>query len=139
MEKTVSKFTVFFEEPFWVGIYERQIGGRYDVCKVVFGSEPKNYDVAGFMKRNQYSLKFSPTIEGQSLSEHKVNPKKMQREISKSMQQRGISTKAQQAISLAREQNKIERRKCSKEEKEADKERKRLIHQEKKRQKHRGH
>ena len=63
----------------------------------------------------------------------------MQREISRAMKQRSISTKAQQAISLAREQNKLEKKKRSKEQKEAEKQKKLLIHQEKKRQKHRGH
>ena len=29
MDKTEIKFTVFFEDPFWVGLYERTSGGRY--------------------------------------------------------------------------------------------------------------
>lgn len=139
MEKTTSKLTVIFEDPFWIGLYERQTGSRYEVCRIVFGAEPKNYDVAEFMRKNWRRLKFSPAVSGEALNERRVNPKRMQREISRAMKQRSISTKAQQAISLAREQNKLEKKKCSKEQKEAEKQKKLLIHQEKKRQKHRGH
>lgn len=139
MEKTTSKFTVVFEEPFWVGFYERQTGKSYEVCRVVFGAEPKSYDVLEFMRQNWRNLKFSPAVYSEALQERHINPKRMQREISKAMHQQSISTKAQMAISLAREQNKLAKKQFSKEQREAEKERKRLIHQEKKRQKHRGH
>ena len=36
-----SSLTVFFEDPFWVGVYERTDGGRYEACKITFGAEPK--------------------------------------------------------------------------------------------------
>ena len=39
-----STLTVFFENPFWVGVYERIDGDRYEVCKITFGAEPKDYD-----------------------------------------------------------------------------------------------
>ena len=38
---TVSKLTVYFEEPFWVGVFERMENGKLSVCKVTFGAEPK--------------------------------------------------------------------------------------------------
>ena len=38
MDKMSSKFTVFFENPFWIGIYERETSQGYEVCKVLFGS-----------------------------------------------------------------------------------------------------
>ena len=34
-----------FEAPFWIGLYERTDNGRYEVCKITFGSEPKDYEV----------------------------------------------------------------------------------------------
>ena len=43
-----SCLTVFFEEPFWVGVYERQSGNRLEVCKITFGAEPKDYEIMTF-------------------------------------------------------------------------------------------
>ena len=39
------KLTVFFDDPFWVGVFERTDGGKLSVCKVTFGAEPKDYEV----------------------------------------------------------------------------------------------
>lgn len=38
-----SSLTILFEAPFWIGLYERTDGGKYEVCKITFGSEPKDY------------------------------------------------------------------------------------------------
>ena len=43
------ELTVFFEEPFWVGVFERIEDGKLSVCKVTFGAEPKDYDVWDMM------------------------------------------------------------------------------------------
>lgn len=40
-----GKLTVYFEDPFWVGVFERVEGGKLPVCKVTFGAEPKDYEV----------------------------------------------------------------------------------------------
>ncbi len=45
MDRVTVKLTVFFEEPFWVGVFERTEGGRLSACKVTFGAEPKEYEV----------------------------------------------------------------------------------------------
>ena len=34
MDETSGTLTVFFEEPFWVGVFERISNGRLSVCKV---------------------------------------------------------------------------------------------------------
>lgn len=41
MYKVTGKLTVFFEEPFWVGVFERTENGKLSVCKVTFGAERK--------------------------------------------------------------------------------------------------
>ena len=38
-----SSLTILFEAPFWIGLYERTDSGKYEVCKITFGSEPKDY------------------------------------------------------------------------------------------------
>ena len=64
--------------------------------------------------------------------------KHMQREIQSHLQDKGIGTKAQQALKLQHEQCKLERKTKSREQKEAEKDRQFAIRQEKKKAKHRG-
>ena len=49
MDKVSGKLTVFFEEPFWVGVFECVANGKLSVCKVTFGAEPKDYEVYEFL------------------------------------------------------------------------------------------
>ena len=55
--------TVFFEAPFWVGVFERIDDGKLSVCKVTFGAEPKDYDVWEFILQNYDRMVFSPAVE----------------------------------------------------------------------------
>ena len=73
-----------------------------------------------------------------STIERRINPKRMQREIHRQLQDKGIGTKAQQALKLQHEQCKLEKKAKSREQKEADKERQFAIRQEKRKAKHRG-
>lgn len=130
--------TIMFEAPFWIGLYERYDDGNYEVCKITFGAEPKDYEVHEFLLRNWRKLKFTPSIKSEKIEERKINPKRMQREISGQLQERGMGTKAQQALKLQHEQNKLERKTKSREQKEAEKERQYALRQEKKKAKHRG-
>ena len=133
-----SILTILFEAPFWIGLYERMDHGRYEVCKITFGSEPKDYEVQEFLLKNWHRLKFSPPIQAASIIERKINPKRMQREIHSQLQEKGIGTKAQQALKLQHEQCKLEKKAKNREKKEADKDRQFAIRQEKRRAKHRG-
>ena len=63
MDKVNGKLTVFFEEPFWVGIFERIEDGKLSVAKVTFGVEPKDYEVQEYIQKCYFSLKFSPVVE----------------------------------------------------------------------------
>ena len=45
MDKVSVKLTVFFAEPFWIGVFERISEGKLSVCKITFGAEPKDYEV----------------------------------------------------------------------------------------------
>ena len=49
MDKVSGRLTVFFEEPFWIGVFERISEGKLSVCKVTFGAEPKDYEVYDFL------------------------------------------------------------------------------------------
>lgn len=139
---TSIKLTVFFEEAFWVGVFEKTHEENYEVSKVIFGSEPKDYEVYDFILKNFYSLKFSKSLiidEIGEVKEKKINPKRLQREIRKETKNRGIGTKAQLAMKLQYEVNKEERRITSRERKDEKKERLFKLSQEKKKEKHKGH
>ena len=138
MDKVSGKLTVYFEEPFWVGIFERIEDGKLSVAKVTFGAEPKDYEVQEYVQKYYFSLKFSPAVDT-VVKDIKRNPKRMQREAKKQMQEIGIGTKSQQALKLQQEQNKQERKLRSQEKKEAEKLRMFELKQQKKREKHKGH
>ena len=138
MDKASGKLTVYFEEPFWVGVFERIEDGKLSVAKVTFGAEPKDYEVQEYIQKYYFSLKFSPTVDT-VVKDIKRNPKRMQREAKKQMQETGIGTKSQQALKLQQEQNKQERKIRSKEKKEVEELRMFEIKQQKKREKHKGH
>ena len=138
MDKVNGKLTVYFEEPFWVGVFERIEDGKLSVAKVTFGAETKDYEVQEYIRKYYSSLKFSPAVDT-VVKDIKRNPKRMQREAKKQMQETGIGTKSQQALKLQQEQNKQERKVRSREKKEADELRMFELKQQKKREKHRGH
>ncbi len=97
MNKVSDKLTVYFEEPFWVGVFESISGGKLSVCKVTFGAEPKDYEVYGYVLKNYYRLRLSPAV-ATDVKETGRNPKRIQREVRKQMQNAGIGTKSQQAL-----------------------------------------
>lgn len=133
-----SSLTILFENPFWIGLYERIDGDKYEVCKITFGAEPKDYEIYDFLLKNWYKLKFSPSVKAGKVGEHKINPKRMRWEINSQLENRGIGTKAQQALKLQHEQIKTERKAKNRDQKEAEKERQFALRQEKKKAKHRG-
>ncbi|RHT20009.1 YjdF family protein [Clostridium sp. AM33-3] len=138
MDKASGKLTVFFEEPFWVGVFERIEDGRLSVAKVTFGAEPKDYEVQEYIKKYYFSLKFSPAVET-VVKDMKRNPKRMQREAKRQTIETGIGTKSQQALKLQQEQNKQERKERNRKKKEAEEQRMLELKQQKKREKHKGH
>ena len=138
MDKVSGKLTVYFEEPFWVGIFERIEDGKLSVAKVTFGAEPKDYEVQEYVQKYYFSLKFSPAVDT-VVKDIKRNPKRIQRETKKQMPEIGIGTQSQQALKLQQEQNKQERKVRSQEKKEAEKLRMFELKQQKKREKHKGH
>ena len=138
MDKVSGKLTVFFEDPFWVGVFERIEDGRLSVAKVTFGAEPKDYDVQEYIQKYYSSLKFSPAVDT-VVKDIKRNPKRMQREVKRQMQESGIGTKSQQAFKLQQEQDKQERKVRSREKKEVEELRMFELKQQKKREKHKGH
>ena len=137
MDKASGKLTVYFEEPFWVGVFERIEDGKLSVAKVTFGAEPKDYEVQEYIQKYYFSLKFSPAVEA-IVKDIKRNPKRMQREAKKQTMETGIGTKSQQALQMQREENKLVRKALSRKQREAEKQRQFELKQQKRKEKHRG-
>ncbi|MDO4961911.1 MAG: YjdF family protein [Eubacteriales bacterium] len=137
MGEEQCKLTVFFDEPFWIGVFERIEKEKLSVAKITFGAEPKDYEVYAFILKHYYDLRFSSAVVA-VVKESKQNPKRIQRDIKKSLAKNGIGTKSQQALKLQQEQNKQERRVKSREQKLAEAERLFELRQQKKKEKHRG-
>lgn len=137
MDKVVIKLTVYFADPFWVGVAERIAGGHLSAAKITFGAEPKDYEIIGFVQRHFYELRFSQSVPTER-REAKKNPKTAQRDAKRQMQQVGIGTKSQQALKLQHEAKRLEGRKKNREEKQAKAERLFLLKQQKRKEKHRG-
>lgn len=137
MEKITGQLTVFFDNPFWVGVFERIKENKLSVCRVVFGAEPKDYEVYDFILKNYSNLKFSSSIEVE-VKKGNANPKRLQREARKQSKQVGIGTKSQLALQQQREEMKLERKTKIRQRRELEKQRKFELKQEKRKQKHRG-
>ena len=119
MNKVTGRLIVYFEEPFWVGAFERISEGKLSVCKITFGAEPKDYEIYDFILKN-------------------YNPKRVQREVRKQVKNTGIGTRSQQALKLQQKKLKIERKTVKRERQEAEKERRFNLKQQKRKEKHRG-
>lgn len=137
MDKAFSSLTVYFEEPFWTGVFERVSEGKLSVCKAVFGAEPTDREIWEFILKRYDGLKFSvpaPTETRQAAD----NPKRRQRNAKKLLQRAGIGTKSQQALQAQREAMKAERKRVTKEERDAEKERQFELKRQKRKEKRKG-
>ena len=45
MGEVKSGLTVYFEESFWVGVFERYEDGKLSAAKITFGAEPKDFEI----------------------------------------------------------------------------------------------
>jgi hypothetical protein len=133
-----GKLTVYFDDPFWVGVFERDDETGFRVSRVVFGSEPTDAELYEYIQREYSHIDFGKPLKNQVKIVRKKNFKRMQREVRKEVYEEGIGTKAQQAMKLQTELNKKERQVTSRERREEEKAMKFKLKQEKKKEKHRG-
>ena len=113
--------TVYFEDPFWVGLFERWEGESYRVSKLTFGPEPRDAEVWERVLREFDRLPFSREARRQM----EAIPR--------------TGTKAQRALALQRQEGKLARREESRAEREAAEALRFRQRQEKRREKRRGH
>ncbi|MFQ8832716.1 MAG: YjdF family protein [Ruthenibacterium lactatiformans] len=101
MQKSRASFTVFFEDPFWVGVYEREEPGGLTACRVVFGAEPKDGEIYEWMLHNWAQLHFGPPL-ADARRPRAENPKRARRMARRSLAVQGVGTKASGAGTGAR-------------------------------------
>lgn len=63
---TEAKLTVYFDEPFWVGVFEELDGKKLSVCKVVFGAEPTDAEIYAFILKKFQSLAIQPSCQNRN-------------------------------------------------------------------------
>ena len=76
MECGYARLTVWFADPFWVGVYEREAEGRLEVCRHTFGAEPKDGEVWQWLLSAWRGLDFSPAVEAPRRPSGRENPKR---------------------------------------------------------------
>ena len=137
MDKISMTLTVYFEEGFWHGLFEREHAQSYRVCRVTFGAEPSMQELLDFLNRYYHRLQFSPSIRVKEKAKS-ISPKRLQRQAKKE-QMASRSSKSQEALQLQfKDQKKIAQVK-RKQQKELAKQRKFELKQQKRLEKHKGH
>jgi hypothetical protein len=139
MKPALSTLTVTFEDPFWIGLYEREEDGQYQVCKILFGAEPKDAQVYAFLQRHWRDLTFSPPLPAETAVRPRPNPKRLQRAIQKQLDTPALGTKAQCALQAQRETNAEARKARARQQRADHAARQFALRQQKRREKHRGH
>lgn len=102
MQESFGKLTVFFDEPFWVGVFEVCENSKLKASKITFGAEPKDNEVYDFVLKNYTAFKFSPQVDFHSKTKVQ-NPKRVKRKIQNELKKATFSgTKSQQALKKCR-------------------------------------
>lgn len=133
-----STLTVYHDGQFWVGIVEHVEDGRLSACRIVFGAEPSDEEILQLVVRKWESLRFQGETDAAPLKTPK-SPKRRLREAARELSRRPVSTKSQQALSEARESQKIENRARRSQAKREESEERFERRQQKKKQKRKGH
>lgn len=136
------KATIFFENHFWVGIFERSDKEGYGVARHIFGAEPSDPEIHEFVLNHYAELKFGELKEI-NINIQRMNPKRVQREVRREMEKMKEiskpSTLAQEFMREEIEKKKIEKKNISSAEKQARKDEQFCLRQQKRKEKHRGH
>ncbi len=138
MNESSGKLTIFFEDPFWVGMIEETEHLSYRAAKIVFGTEPTDAQVYEYLMTNYGTWRFSNAMLVQQKQTKCQNPKRLRRRAVKESDKPFAGTKAQQAVKLQQEANAALRKSLHRQRREEQAQMQYELRQEKKKQKHRG-
>ncbi|QWI18460.1 DUF2992 family protein [Bacillus wiedmannii] len=132
--------TVYHDGQFFVGIITHKEKGKLYGARYIFGMEPSDEEVLIFVNGPMLAY-FQHVAKCGVEVEEKQRPRNIKRIIRQAAKEVNVKrfTKAQEAISLSYELYRQEKKVQSKEKREAEKQRRRLIKVQKAKQKHRGH
>lgn len=134
--------TIFFEQKFWVGTFERTDKEGYAMARHIFGSEPSDTEVHEFVLNHYLELKFGE-LKNVEIKIQRMNPKRVQREVRREMakikETTRPSTLAQDYMREEMEKKKKQKKMQSSAQKQARKESQFALKQEKRKEKQRGH
>lgn len=138
-----STFTVYFDDPFWVGLLEIRGPEGVRAARHVFGAEPTgpellDFSVRGFGDLLDRAMLAPPVVEGGAARPRVGNPKRAARAAARDRSARPVSTAAQEAMSRSYELAKAERRTEARERREAEADVRRERAREKAKARHRG-
>lgn len=143
---SATTFTVFFEDPFWVGVLEVVDEQGVRAARHVFGAEPHGRELYAFGFSRDYDrlvrrAEAAPPVAlpargpGPARS---VSPKRAARLAAREQAAIRPSTAAQTAVKAALAQSKTQRRAQSRAQREAEEARRRDVARAKARARHRG-
>ncbi len=131
--------TIFFENPFWVGVLERYDEAGYAAARYVFGGEPTDAELLRFAADESPRLVFSARTDGPPSGRAEVNFKRRRRLARKETAQLGIGTLAQRTLQSERERMKQAGAEKRRAERQVEERAKFLMKQAAKKEKHCGH
>lgn len=135
-----SQLTVFFEESFYRGVFERTVAGRYQVAKVTFGTQESTTNrIQQLINCRWSALRWTTGTPAAQSDQTSHNAKKRQRRAQQAIHQHGSSLQAGVALKLEHKQNLADKKKRRKAQRQAHAEEVRLKSQAKRLAKHRGH
>ena len=103
------KLTIYYDGQFYIGLIEIVSENILKACRYIFGKETKDQEVLDFVNRKLLRVIESNQQIGIHIcqkSQKKINPKRIQRKVSKELKQCSVSSKAQEAIKAEYEQRK---------------------------------
>jgi len=136
-----GQLTVFFDCPFWVGVFEVFEGNTLQTCRVVFGStEPKDYEIYQYVSDHYLRLNFGSLVDiDPDFRPKAINPKRLQRQIRNQLEAVGVSNKSFSAIQAGYEAKKKQLKQNARQRKETRSEIRFQQRQLKKNERHKGH
>lgn len=139
-----STFSVYFEDPFWVGVLEIIDEDGVRAARHVFGAEPTGPELMEFSLREfgrllERALASEPVEPDSAQRARPANPKRLARAAAREQRSRPVSTAAQEALARGFEDAKQESRGAAKRRLAEEDERRRVLARQKAKARHRGH
>ncbi len=143
MTQSFTEITVFFDEPFWVALFEQHQEGFYCAARKVIGtSEPMGVELMDFFNRlNLSELSFSDPVKEEKAEVKTLNFKRQIRQA-KQIQHSLFKFTFTKAHACIKAQQAAEQQVLAKKAKMETEEKKQIkfeLKQAKRKQKHRGH